>query len=241
MQKYQVWEVKEGLFTPFQITPSKNVNLITTALNNLELPKNTSIYLRGSFLENNTLYQNSDIDLVVIAEFVDETLLNKLRRKLSFTKRSIEILSLTPAQIDKNDTFRLLLHTRSLLIKGPECFFNPVKACLEAMKDHFFHYKPHMIYPLLSMDKSTRLIQLKAITRSYVILYFLHTRNKFSRDIETCVIWAMEIDKNAGHILKRHWENLDDYFNYKREDLSKLKSTFLIESEVAIKKYLNFK
>lgn len=240
MDNYNIWEVKEGLFTPFQIIPSINSNLIVPALDELELPINTSIYLRGSFLENNTLHQNSDIDLIIIGESKNESLIKDLKRKLSFTKRNIEILSLTPTQIEERATFRLLLQTRSLLIKGLVHFFNPVKANLDTMKDHFFHYKPHMIYPYLSMDKSTRLIQLKLITRAYGILYFLHTRNKFSRDIQTCINWALEIDKNAGLILQKYWENLDFVEHYKREDLSRLKSAFLIESEIAIKKYLTF-
>jgi hypothetical protein len=238
MVNNQIWEVKEGFFLPFQITPSTHSTFITPVLKDVELTKNQSIYLRGSFLENNSLHQNSDVDLIVIGESIDKTLINNLKRKLSFTKRSIEILSLTPAQVENSSIFRLLLQTRSLHLKGRVRFFSPVKANLETMKDHFFHFRPHMIFPILSMDKSIRLIQLKLITRSYGVLYFLHSRDKFSRDIETCLFWAKEIDEIAGRTLQKHWENLDLVENYKKEDISSIISRFLIEFEKAIKKYL---
>ena len=80
-------------------------------------------------------------------------------------------------------------------------------------------------------------MQLKQITRSYGVLYFMHNPNVFSRDISTCLNWAIEIDYKTGIILKELWDSVDYPITYEKYNLSKVKSAFIFESRRAIDKF----
>ena len=94
-----------------------------------------------------------------------------------------------------------------------------------------------MIPPNLSLRKNIRIMQLKQITRSYGVLYFMHNPNVFSRDILTCLNWAIELDYKTGSILKELWNSVDYPRTYKENNLSEIKSAFLIESRRAVDKF----
>lgn len=237
MNNCRIWNVVDGYFSPFNITPSTNSELLASTIRKINIPINTSIYLRGSYLESDLLFPNSDIDLVTISEDINQYFLEKLKSNLENFNRSIEILSLRQSETQKRHALRLLLHTRSLHVAGPKIKFSPVKADLETMRDHYFQYKPHMISPNLSLRKNIRIMQLKQITRSYGVLYFMHNPNVFSRDILTCLNWAIELDYKTGSILKELWNSVDYPRTYKENNLSEIKSAFLIESRRAVDKF----
>lgn len=237
MNNCRIWNVVDGYFSPFNITPSTNSELLASTIRKINIPINTSIYLRGSYLESDLLFPNSDIDLVTISEDINQYFLEKLKSNLENFNRSIEILSLRQSETQKRHALRLLLHTRSLHVAGPKIKFSPVKADLETMRDHYFQYKPHMIPPNLSLRKNIRIMQLKQITRSYGVLYFMHNPNVFSRDILTCLNWAIELDYKTGSILKELWNSVDYPRTYKENNLSEIKSAFLIESRRAVDKF----
>ena len=237
MNNCRIWNVVDGYFSPFNITPSTNSELLASTIRKINIPINTSIYLRGSYLESDLLFPNSDIDLVTISEDINQYFLEKLKSNLENFNRSIEILSLRQSETQKRHALRLLLHTRSLHVAGPKIKFSPVKADLETMRDHYFQYKPHMISPNLSLRKNIRIMQLKQITRSYGVLYFMHNPNVFSRDILTCLNWAIELDYKPGSILKELWNSVDYPRTYKENNLSEIKSAFLIESRRAVDKF----
>jgi hypothetical protein len=237
MNNCRIWNVCDGKFSPFKITPTKNSEVLSSTIRKIKIPVNTSIYLRGSYLESDFLFPNSDIDLVIISNFINHDFIEKIKVSLINFKRPIEILSLSKSEIKERHTYRLLLHTRSLHVAGPKIKFSPVKANLETMQDHYFQYKPHMISEYLSMNKIIRIMQLKQITRSYSIIYFMYNTNVFSRDISTCLNWAIELDNKTGSILKDLWESVDYPKKYQQNSLSIIKSAFLIESLRVIKKY----
>jgi hypothetical protein len=237
MNDCRIWNVYNGEFSRFHITPSLNSKYIVSTIRQIEIPVNTSVYLRGSYLESDLLYTNSDIDLVIISDNIEYDFIETLKRNLTKFKRAIEILSLCQSEIKARHAYRLLLHTRSLHIVGPEIIFSPVKANLETMQDHYFQYKPHMISANLSMNKNIRIMQLKQITRAYGILYFMHNRLKFSRDISTCLNWAIELDKKTGLILQDLWDSIDNQEKYKQSNLTEIKTAFLIESKRVLNNY----
>lgn len=237
MNNCRIWNVVDGYFSPFNITPSTNSELLASTIRKINIPINTSIYLRGSYLESDLLFPNSDIDLVTISEDINQYFLEKLKSNLENFNRSIEILSLRQSETQKRHALRLLLHTRSLHVAGPKIKFSPVKADLETMRDHYFQYKPHMISANLSLRKNIRIMQLKQITRSYGVLYFMHNPNVFSRDILTCLNWAIELDYKTGSILKELWDSVDYPRTYKENNLSEIKSAFLIESRRVVDKF----
>ena len=237
MNNCRIWNVVDGYFSSFNIIPSSNSELLTSTIRKLNIPNNTSIYLRGSYLEHDLLFPNSDIDLIVISDNIKQDFLESIRTCLVDFKRSVEILSLRQCEIQNRQTFRLLLHTRSLHISGQKIIFRPVKADLETMQDHFFQYKPHMMSTNLSLQKNIRIMQLKQITRSYGVLYFMHNSNVFSRDILTCLNWAIELDNKTGSVLKELWDSVDYPQIYKETDLNEIKSAFLIESKRALGKF----
>jgi hypothetical protein len=237
MNDCRIWKVCDGEFSPFEIIPSTNSKLLASAIGKFQIPENISIYLRGSYLENDSLFKNSDIDLVIISENVVPDFLEKLKSSLAELNRPVEILCLSQSELQLRHTHRLLLHTRSLHIAGPKIKFFPVKANLETMQDHYFHYKPHMMSANLSMDKNVRITQLKQITRAYGILYFMFDMVKFSRDISTCLNWAVELDSKTGLVLKSLWNSVDNPKRYKRYSLNEIKSSFLEKSQGAINYY----
>jgi len=229
----KIWAINGGFFTPFKINISKNAECVLSKLKEIIISPNQSIYLRGSFLECKKLFSSSDIDIIVVADNLDNQIINEIKSKLDFTNRYIEIVLLSQDQINKRPSYRLLLHTRSLLVNGLRIEFEPVKADIETMRDHLFHYKPFMLAPYLSKNKNIRITQLKQITRSYGILYFLY-QNKFSRDIKTCTLWAKEINETAGNFLKEMWNNIDFTSSYEKEDLSIIKTSFIYDSKLAL-------
>jgi len=237
MNNCKIWYVSDGFFSPIKIIPTTNSELLTSTIRKIKIPINTSIYLRGSFLESDFLFPNSDIDLVTISDNINQDFLEKLKSNLENFNRSIEILSLRQSETQKRHALRLLLHTRSLHVAGPKIKFRPVKADLETMQDHYFHYKPHMIAASLSLHKNIRIMQLKQITRAYGILYFMHKSKVFSRDISTCLNWAIELDNKTGSILKNLWDLVDFSKTYKETNLSEIKSAFIIESQRAVNKF----
>jgi hypothetical protein len=234
MNNCSIWYISDGYFSPFKLIPTKNSELLASTIRKINIPVNISIYLRGSFLESDFLFPNSDIDLVAISDNISKDFLEALKTKLENFKRPIEILSLGQSETQKRHSLRLLLHTRSLHIAGPKIKFSPVKADLETMQDHYFQYKPHMIPANLSLNKNIRIMQLKQITRAYGILYFMHNSKVFSRDISTCLNWAIELDNKTGSILKDLWDSVDYPRTYKKYLLSEIKSAFLNESKRAI-------
>lgn len=230
MNDCRIWKIQKGAFLPFDIVPSQNSSHVVSAIKQLDIPKNTSIYLRGSFLETDILHPNSDVDLVIISEISVLEFIQTINTHLAFINRPIEIVCLSSEDLHLSSTYRLLLHTRSLHIAGPEVVFDPVLANLETMRDHFFHYKPHMLSPYLSLNKSIRIMQLKQITRAYGILYFMKNQEFFSRDILTCIKWAREIDWKSGERLGDLWSNVDFITDYKSENLNSIKSDFIKNS-----------
>ena len=234
MNNCTIWNVVDGYFSPFNIIPSSNSKLLASAVSKLDIPINTSIYLRGSYLEYDLLFPNSDIDLIVISDNIKPDSIDKIRNSLVDFKRPVEILSLCRNEIKNRHAIRLLLHTRSLHISGHKIIFSPVKADIETMRDHYFQYKPHMISANLSLQKNIRIMQLKQITRSFGVLYFMHNFNKFSRDILTCLNWAIELDYKTGSTLKELWNSVDYPRTYKETNLNEIKSAFLIASRNAL-------
>ena len=237
MNNCRIWNVYDGEFCRFNISPSFNSKYITSTIEQIEIPIDTSVYLRGSYLENDILFSNSDIDLIIISDNIQYDFLETLKANLANLKRPIEILSLSRREIKTRHTYRLLLHTRSLHISGPKIIFSPVKANLETMQDHYFQYKPHMISENLSMNKNIRIMQLKLITRAYGILYFMFEKSKFSRDISTCLNWAIELDNKTGLILTDLWNSVDNPETYQQFSLFEIKTAFLIESQRALNYY----
>lgn len=237
MSENQIWSINNGYFTPFKINISRNAEYVLSILKDIRITPDQSIYLRGSFLESNKLYPSSDIDIFLVSENFETKSVDEIKNKLNFTNRNIEIVLLSKNQIKNNPYHRLLLHTRSLLISGKKINFEPVKADLETMRDHLFHYKPFMLAPHLSKNKNIRIIQLKQITRAYGILYFLY-QNEFSRDIQTCSNWAKEINYSAGIFLEEMWSTIDFTSSYETVDLSFIKNSFIQDSKHAIDLYL---
>jgi hypothetical protein len=234
MNQCRVWSVYDGCFSPFNIIPSKNSESLVSTIQKINIPINTSIYLRGSYLESDFLFPNSDIDLVLISDNIQPELIDVIKTSLVKFNRSVEILGLCLSEVQVRHAFRLLLHTRSLHVTGPKIEFRPVKADLATMQDHYFQYKPHMLSEKLSINKSMRIMQLKQITRAYGILYFMYNSNVFSRDISTCLNWALELDSKSGSILSALCDSVDYPKLYTEYNLSKIISAFLRESKRAI-------
>lgn len=237
MNDCRIWKIQKGAFLPFDIVPSQNSNQVVSAIKQLDIPKNTSIYLRGSFLETDILHPNSDVDLVIISETSVLEFIQTINTHLAFINRPIEIVCLSSEDLHLSSTYRLLLHTRSLHIAGPEVVFDPVLANLETMRGHYFHYKPHMLAATLSLSKPLRIMQLKQITRSYGILHFMLDGSEFSRDIPTCLKWANQMNKQNGAELIRLWDTVDSLNAYMKEDLSVIKSVFLENSKLAMEMF----
>jgi predicted nucleotidyltransferase len=237
MSENRIWSIKNEYFTPFKMNICRNAEYVISILKKISITSDQSIYLRGSFLESNELFPGSDIDIIVIDDKLENQVIYEIKSKLDFTNRNIEIVLLSQDQIKNRPSYRLLLHTRSLLVSGKIINFDPVKADLETMRDHLFQYKPFMVSQYLSKNKNIRIIQLKQITRAYGILYFLY-QNKFSRDIKTCTLWAKEINHTAGNFLEEMWGKVDFTSSYENVDLSIIKTTFIEDSKRALDWYL---
>lgn len=235
---YNIWEVQNSEFKSFTITPTENALILIKTLTTLQLPINTSLFIRGSYLENDFLYPNSDIDLMIVGIENYENLKNQINNVLSFLKIPIDIVILSKQEIESNAAYRLLLQTRAYLISGEKIILTPIKANFDTMKHFYFHYKPFFIPEILYRNQSSCFTFLKQLTRSFGVIYFLKHGNQFSRDIKTCIQWAKEIDFKIGVELEQIWERFDKDSGSESYEIKNILASFFTLSDQLTKKHI---
>ena len=206
--KFPNWKVQDGKFLPFFLKKNAFVNHVQAQLQTLDLPKECSIYIRGSRIEDANHHPLADIDLIVLSPFeCIEDVFSKLTPWMEQSLIPIDIRKKTPSRVHVDPHIRLLLHTRSIHIFGERHIFHPVPANLETMQKIFHDYAYYQFPPILRSGFQLRLLQLKLLTRSFGCIGFLQG-HPFTRDVATCIHIAKSNDRHVGLLLEEYWERI---------------------------------
>ena len=193
---------------PFDVQESSWVQQLRSEMDLLNLPPTSSIYVRGSRIEDSNHHPRADLDLTLISSPQDlKTLFNVVYGWAQASPIPIDIRKSTPAAIENDAHLRLLLHTRSLHVYGPEYTFRPVPANLDTIRCIFHQYAYYQFPAQLKGSFGLRLLQLKLITRSFGCIAFAQGF-PFTRDIATCIQIAKHNDAFAGAVLNECWNRL---------------------------------
>lgn len=234
---YPIWSTHEGYFKSFDIKNTPLYNEISDKIASISLPASSSLYMRGSIVEEFKPHPKSDVDIILIqSSEKSQEIIKILHSELSYLNRPIEIHPMTMNEINSNPTFELLLHTRAKHLSGLKIDFNPILANFETMSSHYNTYRAYMINDILVGNEQQRVCELKQITRSFGIVNFL-LLGEFSRDIYTCIQWAKRIDKKAGELLELFWLQLNERVPLPKMDTRYIKQILWKTSNDAAKDY----
>lgn len=181
------------------------------ALGALGVPEGCTVYLRGSRLEETLPHARADLDLVVVADEVEEKRRSweVLRPWALAQPIQVDLMGHLRAEIVARPEFRLLLATRARRVLGPPRTWTPVPADDATMRAHARAYAVSMIRTPLSGGSRMRVCALKQLTRAFGVWAFT-TGRPFSRDVATCILYAEVLAPGVGAALRDAWTRVDD-------------------------------
>lgn len=174
------------------------------------LPRSCSVYVRGSRLEEEVPHVRADLDLVVVADTVDDKRRSweVLRPWAQAQPWDVDLMGHLTTEVEATPEFRLLLSTRACRVLGPARRWAPVPADQATMRAHARRYGPRMIRSPLVGLRRERVCALKLLTRTFGVWAF-DEGLPFSRDIATCVAYAEALASDAGEQLRAAWACVD--------------------------------
>ncbi len=117
--RHPCWESAEGLFLPIPLAFNPAVAALKPLFQDRDFPSDSSLFVRGSIVEEGAPHPCADLDLIVIAPqkrwLIIEALLSEV---LSAQPWLVDVQPHTLDSASSCLPSRLLLHTRSLLLCG---------------------------------------------------------------------------------------------------------------------------
>ena len=190
------WAIKNGFFVPTQtFEPSDSFDALCEHLEPLQKlfwTQQSSLYLRGSMLEEAYPHPLADLDLFLVGPAAPAKILApRVKQNLATIFSRVDLVCLTHLDVASNPCFRLLLHTRSLIIAGNPLSFQPVPANWETAQAHWRQYRITEIPDRLICDGTSNVCMTKNLLRAIALLQLPNQR--FSRDLATCTAWGIEL------------------------------------------------
>lgn len=205
-----LWDTANGCFIPFAIEKNLTCVQLERMVAGLSPPQGTSLYLRGSILEEVNPHPSADIDIILVCDeqHPAERFINQLLEQLSKLGRDVDLSILSEADARLNIPHRLLLHTRSVRLWGKMREFDPVAANLVTMKAHLCAYAPSFPPDIFVASLRSRVSALKNLTRCFGVFMFVDG-GRFTRDIITCIDYACSLKKDVGEMLRNAWRDVE--------------------------------
>lgn len=151
-----------------------------------------SLYIRGSIIEEPYPFDASDIDFFLIGPpEATQKVIEVFMGTLSPHFKAIDVVPLTREAVQENIVFRLLIHTRSLILAGPKVDFPPVPADWKTAHAHWKLFNIEELTDYIDADASSNACMVKNLLRAIAILYL--PQQQFSRHLPTCLKWGLKI------------------------------------------------
>ncbi len=204
------WDTADGFFIPFSTEHNQACVQLERIVAGLSLPKNASLYLRGSILEEAQPHPSADIDIIMVCDNQrpDEMFIKQLLEQLSILDRDVDLSILSAAEAQRSIQHRLLLHTRSVRLCGKARHFDPVAANLDTMKAHLCAYAPSFPPDIFVASLRSRVSALKNLTRCFGVFMFV-AGGRFTRDVPTCIEHACALKQDIGQMLRSAWRDVE--------------------------------
>lgn len=197
-----IWNIENGWIIPVAFPSdtalTKQIRHIIIRDNKTDVP----IFLRGSMIEQVRPHPNADIDLLVVSHDKNPAI---SFRGLAHLNRFIDPQRIDPSLRDT--VLTTLLWTRSIQLVGTPIAPKPVPITKDWIFAHWLRHGTNRLPNRLISQALRRVAETKQLIRT-VGLIWLMKEGKFSRDLNTCVQWAKNINKVAGAELEEMLHNL---------------------------------
>ena len=202
------WEIENGKFQSFHLEflhQNTTFDLVVDKLQQLHLPPNVSLYLRGGIVEEYFPHPKADIDLLLVGGCSPIVVQNIQKVLMSF-HRPIELLHVSIEQLLNVVPLHFLQKYRSVLIQGTPLETPSIPFNLPLIETLWHLYHPILCVQMLEGPVQYRLHSVKYLLRSVGVMGLFEGR--YTRDLRTCIQWSQEYVPNSSLILQECFDGL---------------------------------
>ena len=207
-RSYHPWKTQNQCFIPVQwpqAEPNSLRAIIETRIVNIcQNRPQTSVYLRGSMLSEDTPHSKADIDLIVIGKM---DLQEEIRAALSDLNRTVDI-GYFRATAHLPPLLYVLLAIQSHCIVGPILSFSSIPATRLTAREIWSAHQLQTLPEELPLHPLKRVQVIKQLIRAAGVIRLAQTGH-FSRDLRYCIQCGRDIDPELGRQLQLLYGELE--------------------------------
>lgn len=193
-----VWTVRDGFLQPVDWSNVPRSDLAEEIVQVLEKcpVQNASLLFRGSILEQAEPHPEADVDVMILTE--DRRAASFDLSTLCAFGRPVDAVLVERGRHSPDNVLWTAACTRALYVAGATHLSRPVRLDRQLLVDHWLKYAAFSLPPTLHNQGLRRLAEVKQVIRAIGLVHGLAS-HQFSRDLATCLNWAMQESPGLGN------------------------------------------